>query len=152
MKKNSRVTSISLPKRFVPVWRSNRRAIMDFGDRYLRLLMRSNIRRDTTRTYNRSVEPFQVVHVRFSGAEYDALHCAAAALRLSVSSIVCGIIRLWSKPQRQAHGIRYRANYCMNQILWTPEAGIYEENLTFWAVTPENPTGRPVTLPGGSSG
>lgn len=152
MKKNSRITSISLPKGLVSVWRSNRRAIMDFGDRYLRLLMRNDIRRDTTRTYNRADEPFQVVHVRFSAAEYDALHCAAGAMRVSVSSIVCGIIRLWLKPQRRAHGVRYRANYCINPVIWNPEAGIYEESLTFWAITPENPFGRPITLPGGSSG
>ncbi len=145
-------TSISLPKNLVSVWRADRRRIMDFGDRFLRLLLRGEIRRATTRTYNQSSEPFQVVHVRFSPAEYDALHCAAAALRVSVSSIVCGIIRLWLKPQRRAQGVRYRANYCINETVWNPEAGIYEESLTFWAITPENPDGRPITLPGGSSG
>lgn len=152
MKKASMVTSVSLPANLVPVWRADRRKIMDFGDRFLRLLLRGDIRRSTTRTYNRSAQEFQVVHVRFSPAEYDALHCAAAALRVSVSSIVCGIIRLWLKPQRRAHGAKYRANYCMDEVVWNPEAGIYEESLTFWAISQENPTGRPVRLPGGSSG
>ncbi|GAB4435814.1 MAG: hypothetical protein OHK0011_19000 [Turneriella sp.] len=152
MRKNSMVTSISLPEGLVAVWRENRRSILDFGDRYLRLIMRGKIRRETTRTYNRSSQPFRVVHVRFSPAEYDALHCAGAALRVSVSLIVCGIIRLWLKPHRRAQGVRYRANYCMDEVVWNPEAGIYEESLTFWRITPENPTGRPVTLPGGSSG
>jgi hypothetical protein len=145
-------TSISLPEIYARYWQNHRREVMDFADRYLRLIMRFAIRRETTVTYNRAKGAYRIIHVRFTPEEYDALHCAADALRVSVSSIVCGIIRLWLKPQRRAQGVRYRANYCLNEIVWNPEAGIYEESLTFWAITPENPTGRPVTLPGGSSG
>jgi hypothetical protein len=86
-------TSISLPEIYARYWQNHRREVMDVADRYLRLIMRFAIRRETTVTYNR------------------------------------------------AKSVRYRANYCLNETVWNPEAGIYEESLTFWAITPENPTG-----------
>lgn len=146
------VTSVSLPVAFAACWRQNRAAIMEFADRYLCLAMHFPVRREVTRTYNRGKGEFEIVNTRFSPAEYDALHCVATALRVSVSSLIYGLIKLWLKPVRRNRPNRMCANYSLVEIVWNPEGGILEESLTFWRRTTENPEGRPLTLPAESSG
>ena len=102
------ITSISLPKQYVALWRKHRRNIMHFAERYLRLRMRDTTVRNSTRRYNRMNGPCVVVTARFSEVEYDTLHAVASALRVSVSSLVFGVIKLWQKPSRHKLALESR--------------------------------------------
>ncbi|AFM13929.1 hypothetical protein Turpa_3290 [Turneriella parva DSM 21527] len=129
------MTSVSLPVSVAPYWRRRKREILGFNERFLRLAMRGRVRRGVTRRYNRAGEGFEIVCTRFWPGEYDALHFAAAALRVSVSSLVYLLIKLWLKPERRRHLPRFCANYSIVPVVWDSAAGILEESLTFWRLT-----------------
>jgi hypothetical protein len=143
--KDRLTTSVSLPAETAQHWRKKHREIMRFAERFLRLQMRSAVRRAVTRRYNRDGEGYEIVTTRFSAAEYDTLHYVAASLRVSVSSLVHGLIRLWLKPARRAIRRFFATNYDWNPVKWDAEAGFLEENLIFWRVDPE----KPETIPPG---
>lgn len=138
------VTSVSLPRSAAILWRAHHTEIMAFAERFLRIRMRCEIRRGVARTYNRTAEPFSIVTARFTPAEYDSLHYVAASLRVSVSSLIHGLIRLWLKPSRRAVCRFIASNYDYDIVKWDPEAGFIQENLIFWQSEPtqtkENPT------------
>lgn len=125
------VTSISLPANYVALWRLKKRQIMQFGARYLRICMRQQLRRGVMRRYNRGHGQCQIVTARFTAAEYDSLHAVAAALRVSVSSLVFGIIKLWQKPSRHCWPWEVASNYDCRSTCWRPYAGFVEEDLLF---------------------
>ncbi|MBS0618654.1 MAG: hypothetical protein JSR44_10730 [Spirochaetes bacterium] len=127
-------TSVSLPAEAALLWRSKRGEIMRFGERYLRIQMRKQVQRAATRKYNRSGTNFEIVTTRFSAAEYDTLHYVASMLRVSVSSLIYGLIQLWKKPARRALRRFFSTNYDCQAVKWDPEAGLMEESLTFWRV------------------
>ncbi|MBS0618647.1 MAG: hypothetical protein JSR44_10695 [Spirochaetes bacterium] len=134
------ITSVSLPNAAAKYWREHRANIMQFAERYLRLQMRNPVRRELARQYNRTGDAFEIVTTRFSTAEYDTLHYVAAALRVSVSSLIFGLIKLWLKPSRRAIQRFFSINYSYSAPKWDPEAGILEEILTFWRHNGNNAT------------
>ncbi len=106
---------------------------MKFAIRILRIAMRNNmVRRGVGRSYNRIGGEFRIVTARFSAAEYDALHFVAASLRVSVSSLVYQIIRLWKKPSRRNQENTHVTNYDLNLCIWNASAGVITESLLFW--------------------
>ncbi|MBS0616553.1 MAG: hypothetical protein JSR44_00065 [Spirochaetes bacterium] len=131
-KKHELTTSVSLPLAATIVWRSHRKEIMRFAERYLRIKMRKPVRREVTRSYNRLDCEFIIVTTRFAPAEYDTLHFVAASLRLSVSSLIYGIIQLWKKPTRRTIERFFETNCSYFVSKWDPEAGFLEEFLTFY--------------------
>ncbi len=136
------ITSVSLPEAEALLWRGKRKEIMEFAGRFLRIKMRNKVRREVTRTYNRCPDvKFVITTTRFTGAEYDTLHFIATALRVSVSSLVYGLIKLWQKPARRAIRRFFCNNYSTESFKWDPEAGFLEESLTFWWI--ENPNDPP---------
>lgn len=137
--KKTLITSISLPEATARLWRSRKREILQFGERYLRIQMRNQMRREVTRTYNRRPgERFVITTTRFTTGEYDTFHYIAAALRVSVSLLIYGLIKLWQKPSRRAIRRYFCSNYSATATKWDPEAGFFEEYLTFWnGDTPE---------------
>ncbi len=138
MKERPLVTSVSLPEAEAGLWRNHRKEIMSFSERYLKVQMRHKIRRAVTRTYNRRQDTkFCIVTTRFAPTEYDSLHFVAAGLRVSVSLLIYGLIKLWKKPSRRAARRFFSINYWMESAEWSPEAGFIEESITFWRV--ENP-------------
>jgi len=139
--KKTLVTSISLPENVAQLWRSNKREILRFGERYMRIQLRKQMRREVTRTYNRRPgEKFVVTSTRFTAAEYDTFNYIAAAIRVSVSSLIYGLIRLWQKPSRRAIRRFFCSNYSATTTKWDVEAGFLEEYITFWlAETPSTP-------------
>lgn len=129
----SLVTSISLPENTAQLWRNKKREILRFSQRYIRIQLRKQMRREVTRTYNRRPgEKFVVTSTRFTAAEYDTFHYIAAALRVSVSSLIYGLIKLWKKPSRQSIRRFFCSNYYATTTKWDAEAGFLEEYLTFW--------------------
>jgi hypothetical protein len=132
-------TSVSLPTEVGRIWRQQRREIMRFAARYLRLRMRGDLRRAVARRYNRVVGEYEIVTTRFSAAEYDSLHYVASSLRVSVSSLIYGLIKLWHKPARRAIRRFFATNYDCSLIKWDAEAGFLEESICFWRIDPENP-------------
>ncbi|MBS0618645.1 MAG: hypothetical protein JSR44_10685 [Spirochaetes bacterium] len=136
---NTLTTSVSLPKGAAILWREHRREIIRFAERYLRIQMRKEARREVTRRYNRqNGEEFVIVTTRFRAAEYDTFHFVAAALRVSVSSLIYGLIKLWQKPSRRAIRRFFSTNYSFRSTKWDAEAGFAEENITFWYVEDKN--------------
>ena len=145
MKEKQLVTSVSLPEAEAGLWRGKRAEIMLFSERYLRIQMRNQIRRAVTRKYNRGTEgKFAIVTTRFAPTEYDTLHFVAAALRVSVSLLIYGLIQLWKKPSRRAIRRFFSINYSADSEGWDVSAGFLEEIITFWAV--ENPGDPPPVL------
>jgi len=133
------ITSVSLPKSEAAVWRRNRKDIMLFATRFLRVKMRNGIRRSVARAYNnRQGERFVITTTRFTAAQYDTFHYIAAALRVSVSSLICGLIKLWQKPSRRSINRFFCTNYSIESFKWDPEAGFIEENVTFWFTPDRN--------------
>lgn len=132
-------TSISLPRKTARAWRRNRKLIIDFVGRFLRTQMRQPPRRGVTRTYNRTKGLYVIINIRLLPDEYDALHCTASALRISVSSLIHNLIRFWLKPARRAKVRRLRANYGFKAIIWNGRTGIVQEELRFKLITPKNP-------------
>lgn len=128
------ITSISLPAGAALMWRGRKKEILQYGARYLRLQMRNQLRREIARTYNRKPgENFVITTTRFTAAEYDTFHYIAAALRVSVSFLIYGLIQLWKKPARRAIRRYFCSNYSATTTKWDPEAGFVEEYLTFWS-------------------
>lgn len=131
--KKSLVTSVSLPADTALLWKGKRKEIMKFAERYLRIQMRKQVKREVTRSYNRQLgKKFIIISTRFSSAEYDTFHYIAAALRVSVSSLIYGLIKLWQKPSRRAIRRFFCINYCSVASKWDSEAGFLEEFVTFW--------------------
>ena len=105
-------TSVSLPVTFASLWRVRQHEVMRLATRTLRIqFSRQPLRRGVTRMYNRAAEDFSIVTTRFTEAEYDTLHSAAAAFRVSVSWLVCCIIQMWLKPSRRKQGNPFLTNY-----------------------------------------
>lgn len=133
--KGKMITSVSLPEAETRLWRNHRREILRFGERYLRIQMRKQVRREVTRQYNRTNGKCVITTTRFATAEYDTFHYVAACLRVSVSSLIYGLIKLWQKPSRRAICRFFTTNYSFAIPKWDPEAGLMDEVLTFF-----NPT------------
>ncbi len=125
-------TSVSLPTEVAEAWREHRQEIMRFAARYLRTQMRRELQRGVTRRYNRGKGEYARVTTRFTRGEYDMLHFVAVALRVSVSSLIYGLILLWLKPARRAIQRFFMTNYCCKTGKWDPEGGFTEEFITFW--------------------
>ncbi|MBS0617848.1 MAG: hypothetical protein JSR44_06640 [Spirochaetes bacterium] len=144
--KKTLISSVSLPETSALLWRSRKKEILRFSERYLRIQMRNQLRREVTRTYNRKPgEKFVITTTRFTTAEYDTFHYIAAALRVSVSFLIYGLIKLWQKPSRRAIRRYFCSNYSATTTKWDPEAGFAEEFLTFWSGdTPEFSLSLPV--------
>ena len=142
--KKTLITSISLPEAQATLWRKNKRDIMQFAERYLNIQMRKQVRREVTRHYNRQPDQkFVITTTRFSPAEYDTFHYLAAALRVSVSSLIYGLIKLWEKPSRRAMNRFFETNYYHVVETWDTAAGILEEYLTFWRLPGPDREGTP---------
>lgn len=125
-------TSVSLPIKLSAVWRGSQRAIMVLAVRSLRVQMRGGaIRRGVKRRYNRMAGGFEIVTTRFTEAEYDTLHCAAAAMRVSVSWLVYQMILLWLKPARRKRRNSHLTNYVLVPLIWNENVGVFAESLWF---------------------
>ncbi|MCS6972436.1 MAG: hypothetical protein NZL89_05360 [Leptospiraceae bacterium] len=130
--KSMHTTSVSLPENVAEHWQKHQREIMRFAARFLRLKMRNPIRRGVTRSYNDAEGPYRIVTTRFTPEEHDALLCVASALRVSVSSLVYGLILLWLKPARRAQKRFFAINYYQEPSRWDSAAGYLIEKLFFW--------------------
>jgi len=133
--KRTMITSVSLPETETKLWRKRRKEILEFGERYLRIQMRKQVRREVTRKYNRTNGKCVITTTRFATAEYDTFHYVAASLRVSVSSLIYGLIKLWQKPSRRAIRRFFTTNYSFDATKWDPEAGLIEEFLAFFNTT-----------------
>lgn len=130
-------TSVSLPVDFARVWRRRQRAIMRLAIRTLRVEMRKvPVRRGVKRRYNRQGGEFEIVTTRFTEAEYDTLHFAAAAMRVSVSWLVYCMIKMWRKRSRRRPVNMHVTNYELNLCAWGQKAGILTESLHFYRKFP----------------
>ncbi len=127
------VTSVSLPGSYAALWRKQQRAVMRMAVRMLRLTMRQNpVRRGVKRQYNRQPGKYEIVTTRFTEAEYDTLHAAASAMRVSVSSLVYIMLLLWHKPARRRHSSGHLTNYELDCLKWNERVGVITESITFW--------------------
>lgn len=125
-------TSVSLPANEAAIWRTSQGEVMRLAIRTLRLTMFTNgVRRGQKRRYNRQQEKFHVLTTRFTAAEYDTLHCAAAAMRVSVSWLVYRMIKLWLKPTRRLRGNTHVSYYECDTLKWNENAGVITECLLF---------------------
>lgn len=126
-------TSISLPATLSRLWRNQQRAIMRLAIRSLRIQFRElNIERGRARRYNKHDEAFLIVTTRFTEAEYDTLHCAAHALRVSVSWLICQLIRLWIKPSRRLQENPFVTNYDIIPVYCGQNGIVFSENILIW--------------------
>jgi hypothetical protein len=138
-------TSVSLPEKEAILWRKRQRSILKLAVRALRVQLRSKkVRRGVKRSYNQAQATFVVVTTRFTEAEYDTLHLAAASMRVSVSWLVYQLILLWKKPARRSRPNLYVTNYELNLCIWAPNAAILTESLLFY---PKIPAARGFTQP-----
>lgn len=126
-------TSVSLPDAAAKEWRQNQRSIMRTAIRTLRIFLRRNpVRRGVTRRYNTACGAYQIVTTRFTEAEYDTLHFAASAMRLSVSSLVWFMVKLWLKSSRRRRWNKFLTNYELYSCNWSRFAGVVTESLLFY--------------------
>lgn len=111
----------------------HQRKIMCFAIRMLRIEMRRKaIARGEKIKYNRQGVDFTIVTTRFTEAEYDALHCTAHALRVSVSWLVYKIILLWQKPSRRVHPNPFVTNYEIYPAYCGQNGVAFSESLLIW--------------------
>lgn len=122
-------TSVSLPVTFATLWRSKQYEIMRLATRMLRIqFSRMQLRRGVTRMYNRGMGDFAIVTTRFTEAEYDVLHSAAAAFRVSVSWLVYCMIQMWLKPSRRKQWNPFLTNYVFVPRFLDKNALIFRES------------------------
>ncbi len=144
------VTSVSLPEYHAAVWRHNQGAVMRMAVRMLRVTMRHNtVRRGVKRRYNRQPGDFEIVTTRFTEVEYDTLHFAASAMRVSVSWLVYTMILLWLKPSRRLRHCGFTTNYNLDCLKWNERVGVISESLYFWPIIPPR---TPPNFPNGHHG
>lgn len=112
------ITSVSLPSDVGKIWQKNKKSVMRYAILCLRMALRERgIRRSCSRLYNRNHLRSVRVTTRFSDAEYDSLHFAAATMRVSVSLIIFKCILLWKKRQHRNHRSEAISNYELNLSL-----------------------------------
>lgn len=130
-------TSFSLPMNLVRVWRQNSSAILRHSVRFFQQnLAETAVRRGTTRKYNRVGGDFAIVTTRVSESQYDMLHCVAAGMRVSVSSLICSIIKLWLQAGHSDPTVEFVTNYSCTQHYSGPNGLMYSENLRILPVPP----------------
>jgi hypothetical protein len=95
-------------------------------------MRRTGVRRGITRRYNRTGEDFVPVTTRFTEAEYDTLHFAAATMRVSVSWLIFTMIRIWRKSPRRRTGNKFVTNYDFVSCYWGKNGGYVTEYLQIW--------------------
>lgn len=134
MKKKLIITSVSLPESCADIWRAHRREILKMSARYARICMRKGIKRGVTKQYNCTEEKYFIVTTRFLPDEYDFLHFLSSVLRVSVSYFIFGLISLWSKKNRSARSIRWKAIYRFRKKSWSTRTGILEEGLRLFRI------------------
>jgi hypothetical protein len=128
---NMLVTSVSLPESYAKIWRKRHRRIMRHALHTFRVeLKKATVKRGVTRRYNRTGIPPIIVTTRFTQNEYDALHFIAASLRISVSLLLCMIIRRWMMRPRQTDLPALHAKYHLELHKWRPGCWILTESLT----------------------
>ena len=136
------VTSISLPEFRAAVWRRNKSKILQFAGAFLQAQSADGIKRGVTRRYNRGASNYLIVTVRFSEQEYDAFHCVAAALRISVSALIYELIQMWQNSKPASLPFKILTNYHIRIPLWNEVTRVIEERLVFSSTsTPPAPTG-----------
>ncbi len=122
------ITSVSLPIALASLWRSRQHEMMRLLPRILRIqFAKMAFRRGVTRRYNRIAGEFAVVTTRFTEAEYDTLHSAAAAFRVSVSWLVSQIIQFWLKPSRRKQDNPFVTNYSFRPEFSDRNALVFSE-------------------------
>jgi hypothetical protein len=137
-KQNNIKTTVSLPVRFVGLFKIAQRTWLKALDQCLADSMRSAVRRDRARYYNHEKDRYQVVPVYWPIEVYNKLHALAAAQRVSVSLLVYTmIIRLLSQSSWQKNsGFN---NYSMIVKEWSPNGMHIEENIQFYIPENEQP-------------
>jgi len=114
------------------LWRRRQRRILQFMAMALNAeTSQGRIRRGIKRRYNRGQGEFEIVTTRFSAAEYDSLHAAASALRVSVSWLVFRLILLWKKLRKRRRVQLYLTNYKLILHAWSSNAISYTETIEF---------------------
>ena len=108
-------TSVSLPMGHTTLWRRHYAQIMRYAaDMLADARSKMPLRRGVTRLYNRRGRDYAIVTSRFSEAEYDTLHCAASALRVSVSWLIERLITLWLNRIENRRPAIFTTNYSIN--------------------------------------
>lgn len=113
-------TSVSLPAKAASVWRRRQRRILRLVPVVLAQQAKgSKLRRGVKRSYNRGRGKYAIVTTQFSAEQYDTLHAAAAAMRVSVSWLIYQLIILW-KGLRGQSTVRMRpTNYELVMHEWS---------------------------------
>lgn len=126
------VTSVSLPLAVARTWRRRQRRILRLVPLALASeAKRSRLRRGVKRSYNRGLGAFAIVTTRFSAEQYDTLHAAAAAMRVSVSWLIYQLILVW-KGLRRHRTVRIRpTNYELILHAWGRNLLAYTEKIHF---------------------
>ncbi|GAB4426789.1 MAG: hypothetical protein OHK0011_08450 [Turneriella sp.] len=133
------ITSVSLPSTVAIVWRRRQKRILRLVPVALaQQAKRSKVRRGVKRSYNRGRGEYAIVTTQFSAEQYDTLHAAAAAMRVSVSLLIFRLILLWKQlRKRLAVSVRV-TNYELIVHTWGGHGISYTENIDF---------GHPIKLP-----
>lgn len=137
------ITSVSLPKSLAPHWRDNRREIMGYCIRMLRIMQRSmKPKTGATIQYTQGMERCVRVTTRFTEAEHDTLLYESRIFRVSMSWIIAHLIRLWLKIRRRVQKSPYVSKFSLDVNYVGPVAVAVAETLMIWRKTP-----LPVSLP-----
>lgn len=126
------VTSVSLPSHMAALWRRQQKRILRLAPAELaRELRIAKLRRGVKRRYNRGSGMLVIVTTRFSGEQYDTLHAAAAAMRVSVSLLIFQLILLWKQLRKNRCVIMRPTNYELVVHEWGTENVCYTEMIHF---------------------
>lgn len=125
-------TSVSLPAKAASVWRRRQRRILRLVPVVLAQQAKgSKLRRGVKRRYNRGRGKYAIVTTQFSAEQYDTLHAAAAAMRVSVSWLIYQLIILW-KGLRGQSTVRMRpTNYELVMHEWSQNTLSLTEKIHF---------------------
>jgi hypothetical protein len=124
------ITSVSLPATVARVWRRRQRRILRLVPVALaQQAKRSKVRRGVKRSYNRGRGEYAIVTTQFSAEQYDTLHAAAAALRVSVSWLVYQLILLWKGMRGRRKSCIPSNNYELVLHEWSRSAICYTEKI-----------------------
>lgn len=119
-------TSVCLPAKLLGVYKRYCRAVYRCSEQMFVSAIAASPRRDKARSYNRSKEEFEIVQVYWPVEVYNKLHAVAAALRVSVSYLVCSMLmEMSSKPAERPKG--NFSNYVMIVRTWTENTLHIEE-------------------------
>lgn len=134
MSKNNRFkSSITLPGTLLKLWARFSKTIETNPTGNLPIISTGKPRRENLRHYTRGSGPCIKVNVYWEIGAYNRIHALAAALRVSVSWLICQILQKMAKEEKTQQKF---STYSFSVHNWTDREFHFSEKISIFSEKP----------------